>query len=295
MVGSSVWRLLEAEGFTNLVGRTSEELDLKNRQEVFDFMKEERPRYLVLAAAKVGGILANDTYPVEFLTDNIQIQVNVLDAALEYDVERLVFLGSSCIYPKDAPQPLREDYLLSGKLEPTNDAYAIAKIAGVKHVQAARRQYGKNWFAVMPTNLYGPGDNFHPTESHVLASLIRRYTEAKRENLSSVTNWGLCSHLRLFLHADDLASAVLLLMGQQVEHDVVNDGSGDEVSIKDLATLVAEAVGYEGVTFWDHTKPDGTMRKLLDSSRLGRLGWKRDVELKSGVIQSVEAFLASRP
>lgn len=265
MVGSAMWRLLEAKGFTNLVGKTSKELDLKDRTAVLEFFAETKPKYVVLAAAKVGGILANDSYPVQFLSENLQIQVNVMDAALEHDVERLVFLGSSCIYPKDAPQPLKEEYLLTGPLEPTNEAYAIAKIAGIKQVQAVRKQYGKSWISVMPTNLYGPGDNYTEGESHVMAALIKRFVEAKRDNLPSVTNWGTGKPLREFLHVDDLAESIYHLLETYDDPMPINIGSGEEISIKELSDLIQKAVGYEGEVFWDESKPDGVMRKRLDA------------------------------
>ena len=265
MVGSAMWRLLEAKGFKNLVGKTSKELDLKDREAVFEFFEETKPKYVVLAAAKVGGILANDSYPVQFLSENLQIQVNVMDAALEHDVEKLVFLGSSCIYPKDAPQPLKEEYLLTGPLEPTNEAYAIAKIAGIKQVQAVRKQYGKSWISVMPTNLYGPGDNYTEGESHVMAALIKRFVEAKRDNLPSVTNWGTGKPLREFLHVDDLAESIYHLIETYDDPMPINIGSGEETSINDLSELIRKAVGFEGEVFWDESKPDGVMRKTLSS------------------------------
>ena len=265
MVGSSMWRLLEAKGFENLVGKASKELDLKDRKAVFEFFAEFKPKYVVLAAAKVGGILANDSYPVQFLSENLQIQVNVMDAALEHDVERLVFLGSSCMYPKNAPQPLKEEYLLTGPLEPTNEAYAIAKIAGIKQVQAVRKQYGKSWISVMPTNLYGPGDNYTEGESHVMAALIKRFVEAKRDNLPSVTNWGTGKPFREFMHVDDLAEFIYHLLENYDDQMPINIGSGEETSIKDLSELIRRAVGFEGEVFWDESKPDGVMRKALAS------------------------------
>jgi GDP-L-fucose synthase len=274
MVGSAVWRMLESRGFTKLVGRTSGELNLTDRQAVFDFMAEEGPRYVVLAAAKVGGILANDSFPVQFLTENLQIQLNVMDAALEHGVERLVFLGSSCIYPKNAPQPLKEEYLLTGYLEPTNDAYAVAKIAGIKHVQAVRKQYRMPWISVMPTNLYGPEDNYTDGESHVLAALVRRFIEAKSRGLSQVVNWGSGDPLREFLHADDLADAIVFLM-ENYDGDIpINVGSGEEYSIRELSALIGAAANFEGEISWDSSKPDGTPRKLLDSTLLRDLGWE---------------------
>lgn len=290
LVGSAIWRNLKAEGFTNVVGRTSSELDLKDREAVFEFFAETKPRYVVLAAAKVGGILANNTYPVDFLSDNLRIQVNVLDAAQEHDVERLLFLGSSCIYPKFAEQPIREDSLLTGHLEPTNDAYAIAKIAGIVQIQAIRRQYGLPWISAMPTNLYGPGDNFSPTGSHVLPALIRRYDEAAKSGAQVVTNWGTGSPRREFLHVDDMASACLHLLENYDGPSQVNVGTGSDVTIRELASLVASAVGYTGEIAWDTTKPDGTPRKLLDVSKLSDSGWSASIELEEGVRKTVEWF-----
>lgn len=290
LVGSAIWRNLEAEGFTDVVGRTSSELDLKDRDAVFAFFAESRPRYVVLAAAKVGGILANSTYPVDFLSDNLRIQVNVLDAAREHGVERLLFLGSSCIYPKFAEQPIREDSLLTGHLEPTNDAYAIAKIAGIMQIQAVRRQYGLPWISAMPTNLYGPGDNFSPTGSHVLPALIRRYDEAARSGAQVVTNWGTGSPRREFLHVDDMAAACLHLLEKYDGPSQVNVGTGNDVTIRDLASLVASAVGYTGEIAWDNTKPDGTPRKLLDVSKLTDAGWSASIGLEEGVRRTVEWF-----
>ncbi|MCO4264400.1 GDP-L-fucose synthase [Pseudarthrobacter sp. MDT3-26] len=290
LVGSAIWRNLESEGFTNLVGRTSSDLDLKDRDAVFAFFGDLRPRYLVLAAAKVGGILANNTYPVDFLSDNLRIQVNVLDAAREFGVERLLFLGSSCIYPKFAAQPIREDSLLTGHLEPTNDAYAIAKIAGIMHVQAVRRQYGLPWISAMPTNLYGPGDNFSPEGSHVMPALIRRYDEAARTGTSSVTNWGTGSPRREFLHVDDMAAACLHLLENYDGPSQVNVGSGTDVTIRELASLVANAVGYTGGIDWDTTKPDGTPRKLLDVTKLSQAGWSSSIPLDEGIRSTVEWY-----
>ncbi|WP_087873024.1 GDP-L-fucose synthase family protein, partial [Arthrobacter globiformis] len=282
LVGSAIWRNLYSAGFTNLIGRSSAELDLKNRSDVFAFFAETKPRFVILAAAKVGGILANNTYPVDFLSDNLRIQVNVLDAAREHGVERLLFLGSSCIYPKFAEQPIQEESLLTGHLEPTNDAYAIAKIAGIMQIQAIRRQYGLPWISAMPTNLYGPGDNFSPEGSHVLPALIRRYDEAAKSGATSVTNWGSGSPRREFLHVDDMAAACLHLMENYDGPSQVNVGTGTDVTIKELATIVAEAVGYNGEIEWDTSKPDGTPRKLLDVSRLKQSGWTASIDLKDG-------------
>lgn len=287
LVGGAIWRALESAGHATLIGKTSSELDLKDRSAVFDFFAETKPTYVVLAAAKVGGILANSTYPVEFLSENLRIQTNVMDAALEYDVERLLFLGSSCIYPKLAPQPIREDALLTGHLEPTNDAYAIAKIAGILGVQAARREYDRRWISAMPTNLYGPGDNFSPTGSHVLPALIRRYDEAKASGATSVTNWGTGSPKREFLHVDDMAAACLHLLEHYDGPEQVNVGTGRDATIKEIAGFVADAVGFEGETNWDTSKPDGTPQKLLDVSKLRGLGWESSIGLKDGIAQTV--------
>ncbi|MCV7421482.1 GDP-L-fucose synthase [Mycobacterium yunnanensis] len=287
LVGSAIVRRLESAGFENIVGRTSAELDLKNRDAVLGFFAELKPRYVVLAAAKVGGIMANSTYPVDFLSDNIRIQVNVLDASRQVDVERLLFLGSSCIYPKFAEQPIREESLLTGHLEPTNDAYAIAKIAGILHVQSVRRQYGLPWISAMPTNLYGPNDNFSPAGSHVLPALIRRYDEAVASGAASVVNWGSGSPRREFLHADDMADACLHLLEHFDGPDQVNVGSGTDVTIREIAETVASVVGYTGETEWDTTKPDGTPQKLLDVSKLARAGWTSKIPLSEGLERTV--------
>ncbi|WP_200919354.1 GDP-L-fucose synthase family protein [Curtobacterium sp. Leaf261] len=290
LVGSAIWRHLESLGFTGLVGRTSAELDLKDRAAVAAFLAETKPRYVVLAAAKVGGILANDTYPVDFLTDNLQIQVNVMDAAVDAGVERLMFLGSSCIYPKFAEQPIREDSLLTGHLEPTNDAYAIAKIAGIMHVQSVRRQYGLPWISAMPTNLYGPGDNFSPKGSHVLPALIRRYDEAVQNGASTVENWGTGAPRREFLHVDDLAAAVLHLMEHHDGPAQVNVGTGTDVTIKEIAETIASVVGFEGETKWDSSKPDGTPQKLLDVTKLADAGWTSQIGLEDGLRSTIEWY-----
>ncbi|MGW1809114.1 GDP-L-fucose synthase family protein [Streptomyces sp. NPDC002078] len=286
LVGSAVWRCLEREGFADVVGPRSSELDLRERQAVFDWFAATRPDVVVLAAARVGGIRANASRPTEFLSDNLRIQVNVLDAALEQRVERLLFLGSSCIYPKFAEQPIREEALLTGPLEPTNDAYAIAKIAGILQVQAVRRQYGLPWISAMPTNLYGPGDNFHPEHSHVLPSLVRRFHEAKESGARRVVNWGSGSARREFLHVDDLARACLHLLEHYDGDGPVNVGTGKDVTIRELAELVAEVVGYQGSVEWDPSQPDGTPRKLLDISRLTALGWSPRIELREGLSQT---------
>ncbi|WP_286958192.1 MULTISPECIES: GDP-L-fucose synthase family protein [Arsenicicoccus] len=290
LVGSAVWRHLESSGFARLVGRSSSKLDLKDRDATFSFFAETKPRYVVLAAAKVGGILANNTYPVDFLSDNVRIQVNVLDAALQHGVERVLFLGSSCIYPKFAEQPIREDSLLTGHLEPTNDAYAIAKIAGILHVQAVRRQHGLPWISAMPTNLYGPGDNFDPAGSHVMPAMIRRYDEAAAAGAPVVTNWGSGAPRREFLHVDDMAAACLHLLEHYDGPGQVNVGTGTDVTIKELAGVVAAAVGYEGSIEWDTSKPDGTPRKLLDVSTLRGSGWEPQISLEEGVRTTVEWY-----
>ncbi|MDR7112513.1 GDP-L-fucose synthase [Microbacterium trichothecenolyticum] len=287
LVGSAIWRAMEADGFTNLIGRTSQELDLRDREATFSFFREAKPTHVVLAAAKVGGILANNTFPVDFLSDNLRIQLNVMDAAVENDVDRLLFLGSSCIYPRAAEQPIREASLLTGHLEPTNDAYAIAKISGILQVQSVRRQYGRPWISAMPTNLYGPGDNFSPSGSHVLPALIRRYDEAARSGAESVTNWGTGSPRREFLHVDDMASACLHLLDHYDGAEQVNVGTGRDATIREIAELVADAVGYAGRTEWDTSKPDGTPQKLLDVSKLADAGWTASIGLRDGLTSTV--------
>lgn len=287
LVGGAIWRRLKKEGFQNLIGKSSAELDLRDRDAVFAFFADHRPVNVVLAAAKVGGILANSTYPVEFLSENMRIQVNVLDAALEYGAQRLLFLGSSCIYPKLAPQPIKEEYLLTGHLEPTNDAYAIAKIAGILQVQAVRREYGLPWISAMPTNLYGPGDNFSPEGSHVLPALIRRFDEARRDGVDTVTNWGTGSPLREFLHVDDMASACLHLMEHYDGPDQVNVGTGQDQTIKEISQIVADEVGFSGEIEWDTSKPDGTPRKLLDVSKLRSSGWEPQIDLRAGIASTI--------
>lgn len=293
LVGSAIWRRLEEAGFNDLRGASSSELDLRERQDVFDWFGTNQPRYVVLAAAKVGGILANNNYPVDFLSENLRIQTNVMDAALEHGVERLLFLGSSCIYPKFADQPIHEDSLLTGHLEPTNDAYAIAKIAGILGVQAVRRQYGLPWISAMPTNLYGPGDNFSPTGSHVLPAMIRRYEEARLSGAETVTNWGTGSPRREFLHVDDMASACLHLLEHYDGPEQVNVGTGKDATIKEISALVAEAVGYQGATEWDSDKPDGTPQKLLDVSRLREAGWEAGIGLREGLASTVDWYRAN--
>jgi len=291
MVGSAITRKLEREGFTNFITRTSETLDLRNQQAVADFFEQEKPDYVFLAAAKVGGIVANNTYRGEFLYDNLQIQNNIIHNSYLNGVKKLLFLGSSCIYPKMAPQPLKEEYLLTGLLEPTNEPYAIAKIAGIKLCDAYRAQYGCNYISVMPTNLYGYNDNYHPENSHVLPALIRRFHEAKERNVSAVTIWGTGSPKREFLFADDLAEACYYLMQNYNEAGLVNIGTGEDISIKDLAFLIKKIVGYEGEINFDTSKPDGTPRKLMDVSKIHSKGWKYKIELEDGVNLAYQDFL----
>ncbi|MBJ7339100.1 GDP-L-fucose synthase [Mycolicibacterium sp.] len=294
MVGSAIHRRLEREGFTNLHVRTRHELDLTDRRATFEFFERTRPTVVVLAAARVGGILANSTQPVDFLSENLQIQVNAMDAALHTRVDRLLFLGSSCIYPKFAPQPIPEDALLTGPLEPTNDAYAIAKIAGILHVQAVRRQYGLPWISAMPTNLYGPGDNFSATSSHVLPAMIRRYDEARAQGTPVVTNWGSGNPRREFLHVDDLAGACLHLLEHFDGPRQVNVGTGEDQTIREIAAMVSEATGFTGATEWDTAKPDGTPRKLLDVSTLRESGWQPTISLRAGIADTVSWFRSNQ-
>jgi GDP-L-fucose synthase len=290
LVGGAVFRHLVDLDFSDLVTRTSAELDLRDPVAVEAFFAEQRPATVVMAAAKVGGILANNTYPADFLSDNLRIQVNVLDAAARHGATKLLFLGSSCIYPKFAPQPIREDSLLTGLLEPTNDAYAIAKIAGVLHVQALRRQYGVHYISAMPTNLYGPGDNFDPMGSHVLPGLIRRFDEAARTGAPSVTVWGTGTPRREFLHVEDLARACVHLLEHYDEPEPINVGVGEDLSIRELAELVADIVGYTGRLEFDTTKPDGTPRKLLDVSKIHSSGWKAQIGLREGLTSTYEWY-----
>lgn len=291
LAGSAIWRHLTKAGYQNLVGFTSAELDLTHRDAVVSAMKEVSPDVVIDAAAKVGGIHANDTYPADFLSENLQMQVNLMDAAHHADVDRLLFLGSSCIYPKFAEQPIKESSLLTGALEETNSAYGIAKIAGILQVQATRRQHGRRWISAMPTNLYGPNDNYHPENSHVLAALIRRFHEAKEQGDNEVTLWGTGTPLREFLHVDDLASVVEFLLKNYDEPDTINVGSGQEISISELAKLIAKVVGFEGAISHDLSKPDGTPRKILDSSRLHQLGWSPHWQLREGIVNAYEWFV----
>lgn len=289
LVGSALVKVLNKSGYTNVIGRSHQELDLTNQKDVIQFFESEKPEYVFLAAAKVGGIHANNTYPAEFIFSNLQIQNNIIDASYRYGIKKLCFLGSSCIYPKFAKQPMDEGQLLDGKLEPTNEPYAVAKIAGIVMCQSYNRQYGTNFISVMPTNLYGPGDNYHPENSHVLPALMRRFHEAKVNQLPEVVIWGTGKPLREFLYSEDMARACVFLMenydvtGDPKGGEHVNVGSGIEVSIKELAETVKEVVGYNGKLIFDPTKPDGTPRKLLDVSKLHKMGWKHEVNLNEGV------------
>ena len=294
MVGSAIHRKLAKEGYTDIVTRTSKELDLRDQAAVKAFFDLEKPDYVFLAAAKVGGIVANNTYRADFLYENLAIQNNVIHQSYKHGVKKLMFLGSSCIYPKLAPQPLKEEYLLTGLLEETNEPYAIAKIAGIKMCEAYRAQYGCNFISVMPTNLYGFNDNYHPENSHVLPALIRRFHEAKINDAEQVTIWGSGSPLREFLFADDLAEACYYLMQHYDEPSLVNIGTGEDISIKDLALLIKKVIGYEGALTFDSSKPDGTPRKLMDVSKLHKLGWIHKVELEQGIKLAYEDFLNIR-
>jgi GDP-L-fucose synthase len=294
MVGSAIVRALKDDGYTNILTRSSKELDLRDQKAVMDFFKAERPDYVFLAAAKVGGILANNTYRGEFLHDNLAIQLNVIEAARQYKVKKLMFLGSSCIYPKMAPQPLKESYLLTGLLESTNEPYAIAKIAGIKMCEAYRDQYGCNFISVMPTNLYGPNDNYDLNNSHVLPALIRKFYTAATEGRDHVEIWGTGSPKREFLHVDDLAQACMYLMKTYDGRDFLNVGTGEDISIKELAEIVARIVGYGGELRFDTTKPDGTPRKLMDVSRLHSLGWKAKIPLEDGITSVVDEIRAGK-
>lgn len=292
MVGSAIYRKLVKEGYSTIVTRTSSELDLRDLQAVTDFFDLEKPDYVFLAAAKVGGIIANNTYRADFLYENLAIQNNVIHQAYKHGVKKLMFLGSSCIYPKMAPQPLKEEYLLTGLLEETNEPYAIAKIAGIKMCDAYRAQYDCNFISVMPTNLYGFNDNYHPQNSHVLPALIRKFHEAKENGTSEVTVWGSGSPMREFLFADDLAEACYFLMENYNESNLINIGTGEDLTIKDLALLIKKVVGFEGTLTFDSTKPDGTPRKLMDVSKLHQLGWKHKVELEEGIALAYQDFIA---
>lgn len=292
MVGSGIVRSLMMHGYTNIVTRTSAELDLRNQAAVADFFATEKPEYVFLAAAKVGGILANNTYRADFLYDNLAIEANVIHSSYVHEVKKLLFLGSSCIYPKLAPQPLKEEYLLTGLLEPTNEPYAIAKIAGIKLCEAYRDQYGCNFISAMPTNMYGQGDNYHLQNSHVIPALLRKFHEAKVAGSTFTEIWGTGTPLREFMYVDDLADACVYLMNHYNEKEFINVGTGEEVTIKELAHAVQQVVGFEGETKFDATKPDGTPRKLMDSTKLHSLGWKHKTSLHDGLKQAYEFFKA---
>lgn len=291
LVGSAIVRVLQKKGFTNLVCKTSKELDLRNQTEVEAFFSEEKPQFVFLAAAKVGGIMANNTYRADFLYDNLMIVANVVHAAYTNKVKKLLFLGSSCIYPKMAPQPIKEEYLLTGALEQTNEPYAIAKIAGIKLCESYREQYGANYISVMPTNLYGINDNYHPQNSHVLPALIRRFNEAKQSGYKEVAIWGTGNPKREFLFADDLADACLFLMNTYNEKEIVNIGCGEDISIKELANAIKEVTAFEGKLVFDTSKPDGTPRKLLDVSKIHSLGWHHNISLQEGLKLAYQDFL----
>ena len=302
LVGSAIVRCLRQKGFDNILTRTHSELDLKDQRAVMAFFRDERPEYVFLAAAKVGGIYANNTYPADFIYDNLMIEANVIHSAFSYGVKRLIFLGSSCIYPKFAPQPMKEEVLLTGKLEPTNEPYAIAKIAGIKLCESYNRQHGTDFRSLMPTNLYGPGDNFHPTDSHVIPALIRRFHEAKVKNLNEVVVWGTGKARREFLYVDDLADACLFVMQlplntyRSVTEPMcshINVGTGFDLSIKELASLIGEVTGFEGKIIFDPSKPDGTPRKLLDTSKIKKLGWEHKTDLKDGLRMTYEWYLTT--
>jgi GDP-L-fucose synthase len=294
LVGSAIIRAVEAEGKHTWIGRTRSELDLLDRKAVFEFVASEKPDAIIVAAAKVGGIHANNTYPVQFLSENMQIETNLMDAAHAAGTEKLLFLGSSCVYPKLAQQPIKEEYLLTGELEKTNEAYALAKISGLKLVQAYRKQYGHKWVSAMPTNMYGPGDNFDLENSHVLPALIRKFDDAKKSGAPTVTLWGSGSPRREFLHADDLGRACVYLLENYNDDVAINVGVGEDVSIKELAELIKETVGFSGSIEWDSSKPDGTPRKLLDVSRITKLGWKAQICLKDGIASTYEWYKTNR-
>lgn len=293
MVGSAILRRLQKEGYTNIITRTHAELDLERQEEVEKFFADEKPEYVFLAAAKVGGIIANDTAPADFMYENMMLEMNVIHSAWKSGCKKLEFLGSSCIYPRLAPQPMKESCLLSSSLESTNEAYALAKISGLKYCEYLNRQYGTGFISVMPTNLYGPNDNYHPTHSHVLPALIRRFHEAKVEGRGEVVCWGDGSPLREFLYVDDLADLCVFLMNHYSGSETVNAGSGVEITIKDLTELVARVIGYEGSILWDQSKPNGTPRKLLDVSKAAALGWKYHTELEEGIRRTYQDFLSN--
>ena len=291
MVGSAVWRSLKFKGYSNLIGKTSAELDLRNQQAVNDFYDQEKPEIVIDAAAKVGGILANNNYPYQFLMENMQIQNNLIDGAFKSGIEKFIFLGSSCIYPKFAPQPLKEEYLLTDSLEPTNEWYALAKISGVKACESIRKQYGKDFVSLMPTNLYGSHDNFDLQTSHVLPAMIRKFHEAKLNENSPVTLWGSGTPMREFLHVDDMAEAVVFALENQLSSNLYNIGTGKDVTIKELAETIKRVIGHQGQIIWDTSKPDGTPRKLMDVSKMKAMGWQYSTELEDGVKNTYRWFL----
>ena len=290
MAGSAVVRLLQKRGHKNIITISSRELDLRKRQDVFQFIEDKRPEYVVLAAAKVGGIMANKLHPADFLSENLQIQTNVMDACAKNMTKKLLFLGSSCIYPKFAEQPIKESALLTGHLEETNDSYAVAKIAGIQMVESVRRQYGLDWISAMPSNLYGPGDNYNPATSHVFAALIKRYVEAKTHDLDEVVNWGTGEVFREFLHVDDLADALLFLLERYSEGQHINVGTGSDVELRDLAAQISKYTGFQGITTWDASKPIGTPKKLLDVSKMKALGWVSKIILEDGIKSTITEF-----
>ena len=292
LVGSALTRAIDLQKDAEWVGKGREDLDLLDRNAVFDFLAEEKPDVVIVAAARVGGIMANSTYPVEFLSENLRIMTNLLDGSHAANIDRLLFLGSSCIYPRMSPQPIREDYLLTGALEPTNEAYALAKISGLKLVQAYRKQFGRNWISAMPTNLYGPGDNFDLESSHVLPAMIRKFHDAKTKNMPNVGLWGTGSPMREFLHVDDLADACMFLIEKYNEGMPINVGTGTDVTIKELAELTKDVVDFRGEIMWDTSKPDGTPRKLLDVSKIKNLGWQFQTSLREGLAQTYNWYLS---
>lgn len=294
MVGSAIWRSLSINGYSNLIGRTSAELDLRNQEAVQQFFTEEQPEVVIDAAARVGGILANNDFPYQFIMENMQIQNNLIDTALKSGIEKFIFLGSSCIYPKLAPQPLKEDYLLTGTLESTNEWYAIAKITGVKACQAIRKQFNKDYVSLMPTNLYGTYDNFDLNTSHVLPAMIRKFHEAKENNNVSVTLWGSGIPMREFLFVDDMAAAVVFALENKLPDYLYNVGTGKDLTIKELAETIQKIVGHQGQIIWDSSKPDGTPRKLMDISKMNALGWKHSIELEEGIQKTYDWFLENR-
>ncbi len=294
MVGSAIWRALETKGYSNLIGQSSKELDLRNQNSVENFFKNEKPDVVIDAAARVGGILANNTYPYQFLMENMQIQNNLINSSLKADVEKFIFLGSSCIYPKMAPQPLKEDYLLTGPLEPTNEWYAVAKITGVKACEAIRKQFGKDYISLMPTNLYGPYDNFDLKTSHVLPAMIRKFHDAKLNGNIPVELWGSGAPMREFLYVEDLAEAVVFALENEFQDNLYNVGTGTDLTIKELAELIQKTVGHNGEILWDSTKPDGTPRKLMDVSKMEKAGWKAKVGLEEGIKSTYEWFLENQ-